>query len=242
MSFFNEFPHTRTYDSDLSWLIKRVKELYTRFEELDNIVVEINRLMQEIRDMMSALEMRVEEIAKEITEQEVGKYLLQNAIPVKGYENINSEKSKIVRGSNGWTVNTGDNFDTGGFQINTTGSGSNMNAYVIAFETYDRFLFYFQFPAIAGTTGLSTGSCRISFTGNFMKQFNNDFKIDWNEVPVIYGNINPQRYGLGGGFFNKSSNTDDIINVQVPNQVTKFTGTVTQFCMNVKKLNKGYSL
>ena len=32
MGFFNEFPHTRTYDNDLGWLIKTVKELSTNLE------------------------------------------------------------------------------------------------------------------------------------------------------------------------------------------------------------------
>ena len=34
MSYF-EFPHTRTYDSDLGWLIKTVKQLCENVEELD---------------------------------------------------------------------------------------------------------------------------------------------------------------------------------------------------------------
>lgn len=31
MAYFNEFPHTRTYDSDLGWLIKQVKNLIEKF-------------------------------------------------------------------------------------------------------------------------------------------------------------------------------------------------------------------
>lgn len=34
MAFFNEFPHTRTYDSDLGWLIKEVKEWAEKYEDL----------------------------------------------------------------------------------------------------------------------------------------------------------------------------------------------------------------
>lgn len=34
MSFF-EFPHTRTYDSDLGWLIKTVKELFSTVNSLE---------------------------------------------------------------------------------------------------------------------------------------------------------------------------------------------------------------
>lgn len=35
MSFF-EFPHTRTYDSDLGWLIKTVKQLVEEVEKIDD--------------------------------------------------------------------------------------------------------------------------------------------------------------------------------------------------------------
>ena len=31
MAFFNEFPHTRTYDSDLGWIIKKMAELLTEW-------------------------------------------------------------------------------------------------------------------------------------------------------------------------------------------------------------------
>lgn len=36
MSFFNEFPHTRTYDSDLGWLIWAMKKLITDWEDFSN--------------------------------------------------------------------------------------------------------------------------------------------------------------------------------------------------------------
>lgn len=32
MAYFNEFPHTRTYDSDLGWLIKKVQEVVTEVQ------------------------------------------------------------------------------------------------------------------------------------------------------------------------------------------------------------------
>lgn len=35
MAFFNEFPHTRTYDSDLGWLIGAVKK---NIEQLQNLL------------------------------------------------------------------------------------------------------------------------------------------------------------------------------------------------------------
>lgn len=35
MAFFNEFPHTRTYDSDLGWIIKEMKKLLKEFGSLE---------------------------------------------------------------------------------------------------------------------------------------------------------------------------------------------------------------
>lgn len=37
MAFFNEFPHTRTYDSDLGWLIGTVKKLIDRIENYNEV-------------------------------------------------------------------------------------------------------------------------------------------------------------------------------------------------------------
>ena len=34
MAFFNEFPHTRTYDSDLGWIIKKMKKLVIEFGDV----------------------------------------------------------------------------------------------------------------------------------------------------------------------------------------------------------------
>lgn len=36
MAFFNEFPHTRTYDSDLGWIIKEMKKLLEEFGSLED--------------------------------------------------------------------------------------------------------------------------------------------------------------------------------------------------------------
>ena len=36
MAFFNEFPHTRTYDSDLGWLIWAMKKLISDWEDFSN--------------------------------------------------------------------------------------------------------------------------------------------------------------------------------------------------------------
>lgn len=50
MAFFNEFPHTRTYDSDLAWLIKRMKELLTRMDDVDALAKELRALIDGLPD------------------------------------------------------------------------------------------------------------------------------------------------------------------------------------------------
>ena len=52
MAFFNEFPHTRTYDSDLAWLIKRMKEVLAR---LDEAIEAVNSIPQKILDALNEL-------------------------------------------------------------------------------------------------------------------------------------------------------------------------------------------
>ena len=52
MSFFFEFPHTRTYDSDLGWLIKTMKEIAAEYDELvswmENHRTEYNELVRRV--------------------------------------------------------------------------------------------------------------------------------------------------------------------------------------------------
>ena len=54
MAFFNEFPFTRTYDSDLAWLIRRMKEVLAKMDRVDEILTTIEELLaglpQTIRD------------------------------------------------------------------------------------------------------------------------------------------------------------------------------------------------
>lgn len=45
MAFFNEFPHTRTYDSDLAWLIRRMKEVLSRMDTLENRMKALEELV-----------------------------------------------------------------------------------------------------------------------------------------------------------------------------------------------------
>lgn len=52
MAFFNEFPHTRTYDSDLAWLIKRMKETLSR---LDEAIAAVNSIPDKILEALNEL-------------------------------------------------------------------------------------------------------------------------------------------------------------------------------------------
>lgn len=52
MAFFNEFPHTRTYDSDLAWLIKRMKEVLAR---LDEAIAAVNSIPEKILEALNEL-------------------------------------------------------------------------------------------------------------------------------------------------------------------------------------------
>ena len=63
MSFF-EFPHTRTYDSDLGWLIKKMKEIIedvaqqntaidNKFEEQDGRILAVEQLAEELKTFVN---------------------------------------------------------------------------------------------------------------------------------------------------------------------------------------------
>lgn len=47
MSFFNEFPHTRTYDSDLGWIIKRINDQQTQMDGQATYMEELKAWMDE---------------------------------------------------------------------------------------------------------------------------------------------------------------------------------------------------
>lgn len=55
MSFF-EFPHTRTYDSDLGWLIKRVNSYDETISALDEWIAENQPKIDDLEDFKAALE------------------------------------------------------------------------------------------------------------------------------------------------------------------------------------------
>lgn len=55
MSFF-EFPHTRTYDSDLGWLITHVNDYDEVIQSLNNWIAENEPKMDDLYAFMEALE------------------------------------------------------------------------------------------------------------------------------------------------------------------------------------------
>lgn len=55
MSFF-EFPHTRTYDSDLGWLIKTVNSYDETLKALDEWAEKTDLSVKELEDFKKALE------------------------------------------------------------------------------------------------------------------------------------------------------------------------------------------
>lgn len=50
MAFFNEFPYTRTYDSDLAWLIKHVKKLLDCCDTAQEQLEKLNQFMADIEN------------------------------------------------------------------------------------------------------------------------------------------------------------------------------------------------
>lgn len=58
MAFFNEFPHTRTYDSDLGWIIVKIKELLVKWGNLEKAWEEFQKnfdseLDQTVKDQLT---------------------------------------------------------------------------------------------------------------------------------------------------------------------------------------------
>lgn len=51
MAFFNEFPHTRNYDSDLGWLIESVRKLIECCEEMTAWKENHEEEYQELKDL-----------------------------------------------------------------------------------------------------------------------------------------------------------------------------------------------
>lgn len=80
MSYF-EYPHTRTYDNDLGWLIKNVKKSDEAIKALEDWKADADITIAELRDLLDALASGTvpEEVANAIT-----KWLSINAKDIVG--------------------------------------------------------------------------------------------------------------------------------------------------------------
>lgn len=56
MAFFNEFPHTRTYDNDLGWLIKNVKSYDGTIAALNQWIETNTPKIEDLETFKNALE------------------------------------------------------------------------------------------------------------------------------------------------------------------------------------------
>lgn len=67
MSYFNEFPHTRTYDSDLGWLISKVTEISTEVKSFVEFQKTIQQGFDELSEKVNAWESEIKEFEARIT-------------------------------------------------------------------------------------------------------------------------------------------------------------------------------
>lgn len=68
MAFFNEFPHTRTYDSDLAWLIKRMKEILSRMDSLEDRMKALEDLVTDFINSANIPQLIKDELQRMIDE------------------------------------------------------------------------------------------------------------------------------------------------------------------------------
>ena len=80
MSYF-EFPHTRTYDSDLGWLIKTVKELTELVDNLDDWKVQHEAEYEQLKALYDAI--MAGKFPPSITNA-FNKWMQQNALDLVG--------------------------------------------------------------------------------------------------------------------------------------------------------------
>ena len=80
MSFF-EFPHTRTYDTDLGWLIKHTKTNEEAIELLNNWVAEYE---PKIEDFYNLYEMMISGTLPEGVKKGIHDWMVQNAANIVG--------------------------------------------------------------------------------------------------------------------------------------------------------------
>lgn len=56
MGFFNEFPHTRTYDNDLGWIIKTIKSYDDTISALNKWIETNTPKIEDLEEFKNALE------------------------------------------------------------------------------------------------------------------------------------------------------------------------------------------
>lgn len=71
MAFFNEFPHTRTYDSDLAWLIRRMKEVLSRMDSLEERMKALEDLVTDFINTANIPQLIKDELQRMIDDGEL---------------------------------------------------------------------------------------------------------------------------------------------------------------------------
>lgn len=120
MAFFNEFPHTRTYDSDLAWLIKRMKEILTRMDSLEERMQALEDLVTDFINSANIPQLIKDELLRMIAAGE-----LAPVIEAVVYGSIYQYRSKrvacseiFIQGNNTGEFSTGNTNSIGVTMIN----------------------------------------------------------------------------------------------------------------------------
>ena len=69
MAYFNEFPHTRTYDSDLGWLIAKVSEITEEVQSFVEFQEEIQKGFNELSEKVEGWDKEIRDFEARITFQ-----------------------------------------------------------------------------------------------------------------------------------------------------------------------------
>lgn len=92
MSFF-EFPHTRTYDSDLGWLIKEVEKISSEYETIYNWMNTHEAQYAELVTRISTLEAEIADFEAEINQRFDE---LKNSLEAYIYEQVQSALHELI--------------------------------------------------------------------------------------------------------------------------------------------------
>lgn len=162
MAFFNEFPHTRTYDSDLAWLIKRMKEVLSRMDSVEARMQALEDLVTDFINSANIPQLIKDELQRMIDAGELSP-IVQNIVlnSLYSYRYIDVPVSEIYAASNRMPLATTSNkirlsmysgqlyLGNGYMQFNAV---QTINAFPIKNETAT---IYKTNPDSAGTSGLT---------------------------------------------------------------------------------------